>query len=96
MDAYADKMRFYRAKREYELWRLESMHSMHMACYQQELFNRDGIKISIRREKSGNALTKQIKEFKKIKGISLALKMEIMLFIYFPRLYFRVWRFKKE
>ena len=96
LDAYADKLRFYMEKREYELWRMEASHSMHMVCYQQGLFEKDRIKISIRKEQSGNSLTNEIKKYKAIAGIPLVLRLEILLFIYFPRLYFKVWRFKKD
>ncbi len=95
LEAYADKLKFYREKKENKLWKMEVSHSMHMVCYQQKLFDDEKMSIDIIREAQGKILLKEIKRYESISDLSIALKFEIILFVLFPKMYYKVWKMRK-
>ena len=80
VDAYTDRLTFYRNNGENELWKKEVLHSMHMVCYLNRLFEDADKAININSKEQIRNLKKEIRNFTKIDNISLSNVAEIELF----------------
>ena len=96
IDAYVDKLSFYRKNLEYELWQKEAVHSMHMMCYLQNMFMEAKIMIDIKKQQQMKAFIKELKNARKIEGLSKQLLVEIIMFIFGYDLYYGIWKIKKK
>ena len=96
IDAYSDKLNFYRKNRENTLWNLQARHAMHMACYMQKRLDDNKTKISLKNEIQGKRLRKELLKAKKSRIDDLSLKIEIFLFAYFAGIYYKIWKMRKR
>lgn len=96
IDAYVDRLTFYREENEYELWLKEAVHSMHMMCYLQNKLEEAEVAVPIKKQPQMKALKKELGEFLGIKGMSASLIAEITLFMHGYDIYYLVWKKKKK
>ena len=92
LDAYIDKLKFYRTHNEKKLWSFEAMHAIHMALYLKKCFDESDFDLNIIKEKQWKGITEEIKLFAKTGELSVAQKAEAICFIYFPDLLYCIWR----
>ncbi len=96
IDAYLDKLEFYREHNEYELWSIEAIHAMHMMCYLNKRFVDAKADIEIVREPQWRKLCDELRLYPKAGKLKFSQKAEVHFFLICPSMYLCVWeRFKK-
>lgn len=96
IDAYVDRLTFYRQKSESMLWQKEVTHSMHMYCYLHKMLKQAGVNDNIKDQPQTKFFVKELKYYKKVGNINFRLAIEILLFVHFYGLYFSIWNKKKN
>ena len=96
LDAYLDKLSFFREQNEKELWSIEAIHAMHMTCYLKQRFEEAKSDIKIRKEPQWEKLCNEL-GFYSIAGIlNSTQKAEVCFFMKCPAIYYLAWKkFKK-
>jgi glycosyltransferase involved in cell wall biosynthesis len=92
LDAYLDKLIFYRENNEKELWSMQAIHSMHMACYLKKRFDDAKEELNIIGEPEWKRLTAELKRYKQSGIMKASKKAEISFFSTLPAMYYEVWK----
>lgn len=96
LDAYLDKLSFYREKKEKELWSLEAIHTIHMACYLKRQFENAELGIEINSEPQWGKICDELKHHQKAGCLKVSQKAEVSFYSKFPDIYYVFWKsFKK-
>ena len=96
LDAYCDKLCFYREYKENQLWQIAARHAMHMYCYMQKRFDDNNLGVSVRKERQGMYLEYELESSKEIEKVAFSLKLEIFFFLNLAGLYYKIWKMKKK
>ncbi len=96
LDAYIDKLEFYRLNNEKDLWELEAFHSMHMTCYVKRKFGTEKIRINFLSEPQWKRLRIELKHYTEMNITSLREKLEIFFFISWFAAYYKIWSMLKK
>ena len=96
LDAYLDKMSFFRDHNEKELWSIEAIHAMHMACYIKNRFEESELDINLSNEPQWKKLCSELRLYPEAGDLNRTQKAEVGFFINCPVIYYFVWKsFKK-
>lgn len=90
LDAYVDKLEFFLKNNENDFINIELSHILHMYCYTQSQFKANGIKENLFKMPLRIRLKNLLSKIDK-RNIKNSLIIEIILFVYFPYLYYGLW-----
>ncbi len=96
IDAYTDRLHFYRRHKEFKLWEMEAIHAMRMSAAMQSEFEKRGVHIDFEKQKSIRKLSKEVGEFKNIKGIKLETFLETLFYIFSFKAYYWIWKYHSK
>ncbi|WP_196802484.1 glycosyltransferase [Butyrivibrio sp. XPD2006] len=92
IDAFDDRLRFYRKKKEYKLWEMEAVHAMRTAVTMQNEFEEKGMKVDFGKQSAIKKLCKEVGKYRSIKGLERKVAMEILFFKASYKSYYAIWK----
>ena len=92
LDAYLDKLSFYRENNEKELWSIEAIHTMHMACYLKKQIEDAEILTVVDKEPQWKKICDELKQYHKAGCLKMSQKVEAIFYCKFPDIYYWLWK----
>ncbi len=96
IDAYTDRLAFYRDKNESDLWQKEAVHAMRTCCRLQSELKQEGTSAIFSEQPQYVRLSSELRKNWKDESIPVALEIEIRFYTSFYKLYFKLFRFKRH
>jgi glycosyltransferase involved in cell wall biosynthesis len=96
IDAYTDRLAFYRNHHEYKLWEMEAIHAMRTSATMQSEFEENGLKLNLETQSAIVDLVDEVKRFRIIKGINWKVYIESFFFVISFKSYYSLWKFHRK
>ena len=96
IDAYIDRLAFYRGKEEYTLWSMEAVHAMRTYIRLNYEFDKANLYMDFKKLPQYTNLKTELKTGSKHGSYSIMLLLEIHLFSICYRLYYRLYKIRKR